>query len=54
MADPGFLEGHQLPKLGVLTYYFAKNSIKMKGFGPPGEGAPVGLDLIITGLSPGL
>ena len=42
MADPGFSlgvgggGGRQLPKVGVLKYYFAKNCMKMKEFGPPG------------------
>ena len=29
-------EGHQLPKVGVLTYNFAEKCMKMKEFGTPG------------------
>ena len=34
-----FSEGRrQLAKVGMLTYYFAENCMKMKEFGPPGSG----------------
>ena len=31
-----FLRGAQSPKVGVLTYYFVENCMKMKEFGPRG------------------
>ena len=31
-----FLRGAQSPKVGVLTYYFVENCMKMKEFGPGG------------------
>ena len=34
-----FPGGSQVPKVGVLTYYFAENCMKMKEFEPGGGGA---------------
>ena len=39
VADPGFPQGGvPIPKLGLFCKFFAENCMKMKEFGPLGEG----------------
>ena len=41
VADPGFYWGEApTPKVGVLTYFVARNCMKMKEFGPPRASLP--------------
>ena len=51
VVDPGFSWGAPTAKVGVQTYYFAENCMKMKEFGPPGSrvpGAPLDPPLKLT------
>ena len=50
VADPGFSwGGRQLPKVGVVTYYFAENCMKMKEFGRQGGRASLAPPRSATG-----
>ena len=42
VADPGFSRvGCANSQIGIILQFFAENCMKMKEFGPPGEGARV-------------